>query len=86
VCWASDRVAELEMHLAAPRDLHPCVHAVVRVVHARPEVALVDASHEADRLLITRPAHGGRVHHLGGAGRTVLRSAACPVEVRAPAG
>ena len=84
VRWASDRVAELEMHLAGPRDRHPCVHAVVRVVHARPEVALVDASHEADRLLISRPAHGGLVHHLGGTGRAVLRTAACPVEVRGP--
>lgn len=84
VRWASDRVAELEMHLAGPRDRHPCVHALVRVVHARPELALVDASHEADRLLISRPAHGGRVHHLGGTGRAVLRSADCPVEVRAP--
>jgi nucleotide-binding universal stress UspA family protein len=56
----------------------------VRVVHARPEVALVDASHEADRVLISRPAHGGLVHHLGGTGRAVLRTAVCPVEVRGP--
>jgi len=84
VRWAADRVAELEMHLASPRDRHPCVHAVGRVVHASPAVALVDASHDADRLLISRPTHGGFVHHLGTTGRAVLRSAACPVEVRAP--
>ncbi len=84
VRWATDRVADLEMHLASPRDRHPCVHAVVRVVHARAATALVDASHEADRLLISRLAHGGLVHHLGGVGRAVLRLAACPVEVRPP--
>jgi nucleotide-binding universal stress UspA family protein len=82
VRWASDLVAELEMLLAGPRDRHSRVQAVVRVVHARPEVALVDASHEADRLLLGRPAHGARAHHLGGTGRAVLRTAACPVEVR----
>lgn len=82
--WASDRVAELEMQLAAPRDRHPCVSTVVRVVHARLAVALVDASHEADRLLVGRPAHGATVHHLGSTGRAVLRLAACPVEVRRP--
>jgi nucleotide-binding universal stress UspA family protein len=57
----------------------------VRVVHERPSTALVDASREADRLLITRPLHGGRLHHLGTTGRYVLRSAHCPVEVTAPA-
>ncbi|HET7430179.1 MAG TPA: universal stress protein [Nocardioides sp.] len=82
--WAADRVAELETHLDSPRDRHPGVVAKVRVVHARPATALVDASHEADRLLVTRPAHGGFVHHLGSTGRTVLRSACCPVEVRPP--
>jgi nucleotide-binding universal stress UspA family protein len=83
VRWATDRVADVEMDLAGPRDRHPTVHALVRVVHARPADALVDASLEADRLLISRPAHGGCVHHLGGVGRALLRLTACPVEVRA---
>jgi nucleotide-binding universal stress UspA family protein len=82
--WAADRVAELETHLDSPRDRHPGVKAKVHVMHARPAVALVDASKEADRLVITRPAHGGLVHHLGSTGRAVLRSAYCPVEVRPP--
>lgn len=82
--WAAERVTELETHLTSARDRHPGVRAKVEVVHTRPATILVEASREADRLIISRPAHGGLVHHLGSTGRAVLRSACCPVEVRPP--
>lgn len=56
----------------------------IRVVHEYPVRALVEASHDADRLVIVKPRHGGLVHHLGRTARAVLRFAPCPVAV-APA-
>lgn len=45
---------------------------------------LVDASREADLLLIARRPHGFPLGHLGATGRAVLRASQCPVEVTSP--
>jgi nucleotide-binding universal stress UspA family protein len=73
-----DRIEPL---LGDLRKAHPEVKAYARVVHRRAAAALVGASSRADRILIGKPIHGGRFHHLGSTARTLLRHAECPVEV-----
>ena len=63
---------------------YPWVHVRVDVVHAQPAHALVEASRTADRVFLSRPLHGGYVHHLGATARAVLRESHCPVEVVPP--
>ncbi len=74
-------LALIEPLLADFRLAYPHVKAYVRVVHRRPAAALVGASARADRLIVSKPAHGARLHHLGGTARALLRDAQCPVEV-----
>ena len=62
-------------------ESYPHVPIRVRVVHEYPVRALVEASREADRLILVKPLHGSLVHHLGRTARGVLRFAECPVEV-----
>jgi nucleotide-binding universal stress UspA family protein len=63
------------------QESYPDVRARVHVVHEYPVRALVDASREADRLVLGKPLHGSVVHHLGRTARGVLRFAECVVEV-----
>lgn len=63
---------------------YPEVPVRVEVLHGQPAFALVDASAGADRLLISRPKHGGAVHHLGAVARAVLQEARCPLEILPP--
>lgn len=77
-------LARIEPLLVDFRTIYPRVKAYVRVVHRRPAGALIGASARADRLVITKPVHGARLHHLGATGRTLLRDARCPVEVVPP--
>jgi len=65
----------------AGRDEHPDVKVRTEVVHAQAAHALVNASADADRLLISRPRHGGALHHLGNVARALLNEARCPLEV-----
>jgi nucleotide-binding universal stress UspA family protein len=68
--------------LIAPwQEGYPDVPVRVRVVHEYPVRALVEASREADRLIMVKPLHGSLVHHLGRTARGVLRFAECPVLV-----
>lgn len=60
------------------------VQVRIEVLHAQPAFALVDASIRADRVLTTRPVHGGRLHHLGAVNRALLQEARCPVEILVP--
>ncbi|WP_036227190.1 universal stress protein [Marmoricola sp. URHB0036] len=69
----------------AGRDEHPDVKVRTEVVHAQAAHALVNASADADRLLISRPRHGLALHHLGNVARALLNEARCPLEVH-PAG
>jgi nucleotide-binding universal stress UspA family protein len=78
---SSRELALIEPLLADFRSAYPRVKAYVRVVHRRPAAALVGASARADRLIVAKPAHGARLHHLGGTARALLRDAQCPIEV-----
>ncbi len=77
-------VALIEPLLDDLRQAYPQVRAYVRVVHRRAVGALIGASARADRLVIIKPSHGARVHHLGGTARALLRDARCPIEVVPP--
>lgn len=69
-------------HLLAPwQEAYPGVRVRVRVVHEYPVRALIEASREADRLILVKPLHGSLLHHLGRTARGALRFAECPVEV-----
>jgi nucleotide-binding universal stress UspA family protein len=71
----------IEPLIADLREAHPGVHVMIEVQHAQPARALVDASHDADLVVLTRPtAHQG-VPHLGSTARAVLRWATAPVIV-----
>ena len=77
-------LALIEPLLGDFRQAYPQVRASVRVVHRRPAGALIGASGRADRLVVIRPGHGARLHHLGRTARSLLRDSLCPVEVIAP--
>jgi nucleotide-binding universal stress UspA family protein len=62
-------------------DACPQVRIRIHVVHEYPVRALIEASREADRLVLVKPLHGSVVHHLGRTARGALRYAQCPVEV-----
>jgi nucleotide-binding universal stress UspA family protein len=84
-----DRASARELAIIEPllsdyRLAYPGVKAYARVVHRRAAGALIGASGRADRIVVIKPTHGARVHHLGGTARALLRDAQCPVEVVAP--
>jgi nucleotide-binding universal stress UspA family protein len=66
------------------RQAYPEVAVRIEVLHAQPALALVKASADADRLLISRPAHATMSRHLGPVARAVLHEARCPVEILPP--
>lgn len=82
--WEEQQDAVIEGALTELRGNYPDVPVSIEVVHDRPAHALVEASRGADRLYLSRPAHGGYFHHLGGVARTVLRETHCPVEMLPP--
>lgn len=57
----------------------------IEIRHGQAARMLVEASREADLLLVARRPHGFPFGHLGGTGRAVLRASHCPVEVMPPA-
>ena len=71
----------LEPEVNELRRDSPEVPVRIEVLHAQPAFALVNASADADRLLLARLARRGIPHHLGPVTRAVLREARCPVEV-----
>lgn len=82
--WEEQQDTVIDGALAELRSNYPDVPVIIEVVHDRPAHALVAASQGADMLYLSRPAHGGYLHHLGVVARTVLREAHCPVEVLPP--
>lgn len=83
--WAREATLQMEELLREHRTEHPDVKVEVRVVHDHPSHALVEASHEADLVVLVRRAHGvPPAAHLGSTARAVLRSAQSPVRVVAP--
>lgn len=82
--WREEQHAVIESLIVDLRRCYPEVAVTIDVLHESPAHALVRASRNVDRLVITRPAHGGYFHHLGAVARAVLREAHCPVEVVPP--
>lgn len=76
--------AELAQLLQEWRTTYPSVEVEIQVVHDHPAHALVQASRDADLLVMVRHAHSFPSGSLGGTGRAVLRDAHCPVRVVAP--
>lgn len=83
--WRRQSIEEMEALLTDWRVSFPEVEVEIRVVHDHPSFALVEASAEADVVVLVRRAHGvPAATHLGGTARAVLRSAHCPVRVVPP--
>lgn len=84
--WQSEGARVLEELLVEWGERYPAVLVEVRVIHGKPATVLVEASADADVLVIARrrnsvPPYG----RLGGTSQAVLRSSRTPVEV-VPAG
>ena len=82
--WGGEISRLLERVVDEQRAAGPQVEVDVRVGHGQPAQLLVEASREADLILIARRARWFPIGHLGGTGRTVLRASLCPVEVQPP--
>jgi len=82
--WEQEDARVIQGELIDLRMAYPDVQVQVDVVHGRPATTLVEASRDADTVVISRPSHGGLVHHLGATGRAVIRDAGCPVLVVPP--
>jgi len=82
--WVVDEGRAIEGMLIDLRLAYPTVPVRVDLVHGQPGHTLVEASRDTDLLVISRPAHGGFVHHLGATARAVIREAHCPVMVVPP--
>jgi nucleotide-binding universal stress UspA family protein len=82
--WEIEEGHTIEGLLIDLRLAYPNVPVKVELVHGQPGRTLVNQSREADTLVISRPVHGGFVHHLGAAARAVLREAHCTVLVVPP--
>lgn len=82
--WRQEIAVLLGRVVEEQRVALPDVEVDVRVEHGLPAQALVDASGEADLVLIARRTRWFPIGHLGGTGRAVLRASRCPVEVLPP--
>lgn len=83
--WRRRSTLELEDLLRPWRERHPAVKVELQVVHAHAGAALVDASDDADLVVIARRRRGiPAATHLGGTARAVLRASHCPVRVVPP--
>ena len=71
----------IETLLANLREAHPQVQVKIDVQCAQPAGALVDASHDADLVVLTRPTMRGGTPHMGSTARAVMRWSATPVIV-----
>lgn len=83
--WARQSALKLEDQLRDWRARFPEVKVDVRVVHDHPSDALVEASREADLVVLERRDRAAPpAAHLGTTARAVLRASHCPVRVVAP--
>jgi nucleotide-binding universal stress UspA family protein len=82
--WEVEEGRKIENLLIDLRLAYPTVTVQVDLVHGQPAHTLVEASREADVIVISRPLHGGFVHHLGATARAVIRDAQCTVLVVPP--
>lgn len=79
--YARRQTALIEESIRGLRDAYPDVKVRVQIVQGQPAYTLVEASTTADLMVVSRPRHGARLHHLGLVGRALLHQANCPVEV-----
>jgi len=82
--WEVEEGRAIEAMLIDLKMAYPSVTVHVELVHGQAAHELVDASEYADVLVISRPLHGGFVHHLGATARAIIREARCPVLVVPP--
>jgi nucleotide-binding universal stress UspA family protein len=82
--WEIEEERRIEGLLIDLRLAYPTVSVRVDLVHGQPAYVLVEASEDADVIVISRPIHGGFVHHLGATARAVIREAHCPVLIVPP--
>jgi len=82
--WETEEARAIEDRLIDLRMAYPDVQVQVDVVHGQAAYVLVSESKGSDLLVISRPLHGGFVHHLGATARAVIREATCPVLVVPP--
>jgi nucleotide-binding universal stress UspA family protein len=82
--WEIEEGRAIDGLLIDLRMAYPDVQVEVDVVHGQPGHTLAEASRDADLLVISRPVHGGFVHHLGATARAAIRESACPVLVVPP--
>jgi nucleotide-binding universal stress UspA family protein len=82
--WEMAEARRIESLLIDLRLAYPTVPVHVDLTHGQPAHTLVEASRDADVIVISRPLHGGLVHHLGATARAVIREAHCPVLVVPP--
>jgi len=76
-----EQKAAIRDFLGPWQESYPHVPVRIQVLHEHPVRALVEASRDANRLVLMKPRHGGAVHHLGRTARGALRFAECPVHV-----
>jgi nucleotide-binding universal stress UspA family protein len=74
----------IEDRLIDLRMTFPEVQVEVEVAAEPPVAALRERSGAADLVMISRPTHGGVLHHLGATARALLKESTCPVEVVPP--
>ena len=83
--WVDRAESELTAALETARDAAGPAAAEVEtridVVHAQAAYALVEASREAELLILGRGRHLLGLGQLGGTSRAVLRESSCPVEI-----
>ena len=82
--WELEEKHAVEAMLIDLKMAYPNVAVHVDLVHGQAAHELVAASEHADVLVISRPLHGGYLHHLGATARAVIREARCPLLVVPP--
>lgn len=82
--WELEEGRAIDGILIDFRMAYPTVPVRVDLVHGQSAHTLVEASRGADLLVISRPVHGGFVHHLGSTARAVIREAHLPILVVSP--
>ena len=83
--WVRQATLKLEDELRDWRARFPEVKVEICVVHEQPSDALIEASRQADLVVLARRDRGmPSATHLGSTARAVLRGAHCPVRVIAP--
>jgi nucleotide-binding universal stress UspA family protein len=82
--WELGEQRAIEAMLIDLKMAYPTVTVHVDLVHGQAAHELVHASELADVLVISRPRHGGFVHHLGATARAIIREGRCPILIVPP--